>query len=260
MADKVKVDVPIPDVKGINKYEVSLAIADMLKKGRNYFGSAGASLTHHVNNPDYDSEFKRKLVSTGMEGERSTSNVLRKWIADKPTAVLLDSVHIKGFGKEEIDEETGTVEGGDTDHVLIIGSNVILIDTKRWKSRRSYSIGPKGTVLRSNKYFGGGKVRAKQAKFLWKQYLHSSAKVSSIVCINSEKIFVKMDVNWKKAGFQLRTIEDLTNTLDYRYEKFDDKDKEVINSTLVAQIAMCCIKPFDAYTRVFDMDAISDFK
>lgn len=256
----VKIDTPIPNANGINKYEISLVVAKMLEKGRRYFGSAGASLSHHVNNPDYSSEFKSKLVKSGLEGERSTSKILREWIADKPNAVLLDSVHIKGIGKEEIDEETGTVEGGDTDHVLIIGDNVILIDTKRWKSRRAYSLNPKGLVLRQGKTFGGGRVHAKQAKYLWKQYLHKSAKVSSIVVINSEKVFVHIDANWKKAGFQLRTIADLTDTLDYRYKQFEENDKNRINSTIVSQAVVCCIKPFEPYSRVFDMDKIANFK
>lgn len=256
----VIVDPPSENINGVKKHEISLSIAKMLEKGRQYFGSSGASLTHHVNNPDYKSEFKRKLVNTGMEGERSTSSVIKEWIKDKPAAVLLDSVHIKGFGKEEIDEETGTVEGGDTDHILVIGTHVILIDTKRWKSKRSYSISPKGKVLRSGKYFGGGNVRAKQAKYMWKKYLDKNAKVSSIVCINSEKVFSKIDGNSKKAGFQLVTIENLTKTLDWRYDKISEYDKTHINSTIISQISMCCIKPFNAYTRIFDMDSIKDFK
>lgn len=254
------VDPPAENINGVNKHEISLSIAKMLENGRDYFGSSGASLTHHANNPDYDSAFKKKIVTTGMEGERSTTKALKEWIKDKETAILLDSVHIKGFGKEEIDEETGTVEGGDTDHILIIGSNVILIDTKRWKSKRAYSVSPKGQILRSGKYFSGGKVRAKQAKYMWKKYLHNSAKVSSIVCINSEKVFAKVDQNSKKAGFQLVTIENLFKTLDWRYERMSEYDKTHINSTLVSQIAMCCIKPFDAYKRVFDMDKIDKFK
>lgn len=255
------VDTPYPDVKGVNKYEVSLGIASMLKKGRQYFGSAGASLSHHVNNPDYTSEFKAKVVSIGFEGERSTTLILKEWLKDKPTAILLDSVHIKGMGKEEIDEETGMVEGGDTDHVLIVGSNVILIDTKRWRAGWMYSVNPKGKVIRGKQEFAGGRnLHAKQAKYMWKQYLHESAKVSSIVVINSKDVKVRRDANWKKQAYRLTTIQDLLNDLDYRYERFDEIDKTNINSTLVTQVAMCCIKPYDAYTKVFDMNAIKDFK
>lgn len=260
----ITIQPPVPDVKGV-KHQVSLKIAVMLEKGRRYFGSAGASLTHHANNPDYDSEFKRKLTTLGLEGERNTSQKLQKWIKNKPNAVLVDSVHVKGVGKEIIDPESGTVEGGDTDHVLIIGDHVILIDSKRWQSKRSYSINNKGSILKSSgkgkpgRTFGGSHVNAKSAKYLWKQYLHNSAKVHSVVCINAEKVYVKMDANWKKQGFRLLTIEKLFDHLDYIYENSDKKDQEQINSTLVSQIVVSCIKPFDAYTRVFD-ESIKDFK
>lgn len=264
MSKEVTVTHPLPDIRGV-KESVALRIAQMLKQGRRYFGSAGASLTHHANNPDYDSEFKTKLTKLGLAGERNTSEKIQQWIKDKPNAVLIDSVHVKGIGKETIDPESGTVEGGDTDHVLIFGNHVVLIDSKRWQSKRSYSVSPKGGILKSGgkgkpgKSFGGSHVNAKAAKYLWKQYLHRSAKVHSVVCINAEKVYVKMDANWKKQGYRLLTIEKLFDHLDYIYDHADDKDKTEINSTLVSQIVVSCIKPFDAYTRVFD-ESIKDFK
>lgn len=250
---------PVPGVRGV-KDSVALKISEMLIKGVRYFGSAGASLTHHVNNPDYDSVFRQSAVRTGMEGERSTSNILRQWMKNKPSVVLIDSVHIRGIGKETIDKETGIIEGGDTDHILIIGNEVILIDTKRWKQKRKYSINSKGTVLRSGKSFSGGRIHAKQAKFLWKNYLHPSANVSSIVCINSEKVFVQYDANWRKQPYRLIAVDKLIETLDYKYEKMSPEEKNKINSTIIAQIAVSCIKPFDGYERVFNMNTLKDFK
>ena len=250
---------PVPGANGV-KDIVAEKIEKMLKNGVRYFGSAGASLTHHVNNPDYDSNFQKDAVRTGMEGERSTSSIIRKWMLDKPSAVLLDSVHIRGVGKETVDEETGILEGGDTDHILVIGNEIILIDTKRWKSRRKYSISDKGSVLRSGRNFGGGRIHAKQAKFLWKKYLHPSAKINSIVCINSENVFVQYDTNWKKQPFRLITVEKLIETLNHKYEKISHEDKTRINSTIVSQIVVCCIKPYDGYERVFNMNTLKDFR
>lgn len=265
MNNKISVTPPIPDVNGV-KHEIALKIFEMLKQGRRYFGSSGASLSHHANNPDYDSEFKRKLTSSGLEGERNTSKRIKEWMNDKPNAVLIDSVHIKGMGTESIDPESGTVDGGDTDHILILGSLVILIDSKRWKSRKVYSVSDKGAVLRQVKKdgramsFGGSRVNAKAAKFLWKKYLHRSAKISSVVCVNAEKVFVKKDANWKKQSFRLLTIEDLIGHLDYIYEKTDIENRTTINSTLISQIAVCCIKPFDPYSRLGDKDRLKNFK
>ena len=248
---------PDNEIYGVNP-QVAEKIQEMLHKGRRYFGSAGASLTHHVNNPEHESDFRLPLVRSGMEGERSTSYSIRKWMEDKDDVVLIDSVHIKGMGKEYIDEETGVAEGGDTDHVLIIGNNVIIIDTKRWKSKRKYSISNKNTVLRQGRSFGGGNVSTREAKHLWRQYVGKKVGVSGIVVINQEKIFVVYDNNWKKAPFRLVTIENLYETLDYQYELIQHKG--FINSSLVSQVVVCAIKPYDSMKRVFDMEKIKDFK
>lgn len=252
----------IPPKIGVNgvKNTVSRKIADMLTNGTRYFGSAGASLTHHVSNPDYTSEFKRKVVEIGMEGERSTSLIIQRWMEDKPNAVLADSVHVRGAGKETVDKESGLIEGGDTDHVLILGDTVVLIDSKRWKNYKKYSINDKGVVLRGGRMFGGSHVHATQAKFLWKKYLDDSARIRSIVCINSHHVFVLYDKNWRKQQFRLITVENLVENLDRIYQKLSDQQKNSINSTLVSQVVVCCIKPYDGYERVFNMDTLKNFK
>lgn len=255
---EIKVIPPKELIEGVRP-EAASKVEEMLIKGRRYFGSAGASLTHQLSNPDYEAEFKAGVVRVGMEGERSTSKRIRTWMEDKPNAVLIDSAHIKGFGKEEITED-GIVNGGDTDHILIIGNQVILIDTKRWKSKRAYSVGDKGQVLRQKKNFPGGRVNAAGARSMWRKYLDDTAKVSSIICINAPKVFVRIDANWKKQPYRLITIEKLEEQLDYRYHRMTHEDKVTINSTLIAQTAVSSIKPFDGYTRVFNMDTLNKFK
>ena len=97
-----------------------------VEQGRRYFGSSGASLTHQVSNPIYkDCGINPALAQAGIEGEHKTTKLLKEWIKTMPNAVLIDSVHIKGAGKEEVDEETGTMNAGDTDHVVIIGKMVL---------------------------------------------------------------------------------------------------------------------------------------
>lgn len=260
MDGKATIDPPIPGVPGV-KDEVAWKVAGMLHRGTRYFGSSGASLSHHANNPDYKSEFKQKVVELGLEGERSTTLLLKRWMAKHPNAVLLDSVHIRGMGKEEIDEETGMVEGGDTDHVLLLGNQAILIDTKRWKRNWRYSINEKGQVLRGRMGFAGGRrLHAKAAKHLWRGYLHPSAQVSSVVCINAPGVTVTRNRNWYRQSYRLVEADLLFAHLDEMCEKMPPEDLTHINSTLVAQIAVCCIKPFDPYTRVFDMDALKRFR
>lgn len=250
---------PLSNLAGVDS-KVGLKIYDMLVKGRRYFGSAGASLTWHVNDPNFNSAFSRQHVQSGLSAERSTSLRLQNWIKDKPNAVLADSVHIVGAGTEYVDEETGLKEGGDTDHVLILGNTVVLVDTKRWKSRRKYAISSKGTVLRQGRSFSGGQVHAKQAKFLWQKYLGKSAKIYSFICINADKVFVVYDDNWKRQVFRLITIEQLENSLNRLYERLSAYDKTHINSSFVAQVALCCVKPYDGFKKLFGEDTLKDFR
>jgi hypothetical protein len=258
--EDIVVDPPHETIDGVRP-EVAKKIAAMLEQGRRYFGSSGASLTHQAFNPEYINKgIKPELAKIGLEGERDTTSFLKRWMKDKPGAVLIDSVHIRGYGKEEVDEETGMIEGGDTDHVLIIGSEVILIDTKRWKSKRNYSVGDNGEVLRTNKPFPGGNVHMRQAIQLWLKYLDEEALITGIVCINTDETQVFRNRNWFTKPYRLVELARFQELLDQKWGMISDYDKTHINSTLVAQAAVGAVKPFDAYTRVFHMPALKEFK
>jgi len=261
MAQEVAVIPPKGSIDGV-KPQVALKVFEMLKSGRRYFGSAGASLTHLASNPDYKvpEGFDRGSSRIGLEGERETSAFLQKWIADKPNAVLIDSVHIRGAGQEEIDEETGLIEGGDTDHILLIGSEVLLIDTKRWKKKTSYEVSDEGTVLRAKKSFPGGNVRAAAAMHLWLDHLDYDAKITTFICINTPEISVWRNRAWYQQPFRLVEIERFGELLDAKYEKIAQEDRETINSTLVSQVVVGAVKPYDEYERVFAMDALKAFQ
>ena len=256
----VIVDPPHPKLGGV-KFEVAMKIAEMLKAGRRYFGSSGASLSHQAFNPEYVNKgIKPELAKIGLEGERDTTTLLKRWIKDKPGAVLVDSVHIRGWGKEEVDEETGMIEGGDTDHIILIGSEVILVDTKRWKSKRNYSVGDNGEALRTNKPFPGGNLHMTQAIHMWLDYLHEDASITGIVCINSEETVVFRNRNWYTKSYRLVELDRFIELLDEKWKLISDYDKAHINSTLVSQVVVGCVKPFDPYDRVFDSKALQAFK
>lgn len=260
MNDEIIVDPPARNIEGV-KYEVAVKIQKMLENGRRYFGSSGASLTHQAFNPEYiDKGIKPELAKIGLEGERDTTTFLKRWMKDKPGVVLVDSVHIRGWGKEEVDEETGIIDGGDTDHVMLIGSEVILIDTKRWKSKRNYTVSEKGVALRTNQEFPGGKLNMNQAIHMWLNFLHEDASVTGIVCINTEEINVFRNRNWYQQSFRLVELERFEELLNEKWKLIEDYDKTHINSTLVSQVALNAVKPFDEYTKVFDMNTLRDFK
>jgi len=258
---QVAVIPPKGNIEGVRP-AVASKVFELLKSGRRYFGSAGASLTHLASNPDYEMPegMERGSARIGLEGERETSAFLQKWIKDKPNAVLIDSVHIRGWGQEEIDEETGVIEGGDTDHILLIGSEVLLIDTKRWKKKTSYQVADDGTVTRSQKAFPGGNVRATAAMHMWLDYLDVDAKVTTFICINTPEITVFRNRNWYQQPYRLVEIDRFEELLNAKYEKIAEEDRETINSTLVAQVVVGAVKPYDEYQRVFAMDALKAFK
>lgn len=254
------VDPPYPGVNGV-KDEVAFKVAEMLKNGRRYFGSSAASLSHQAFNPEYvDKGINPTLAKIGLEGERDTTTVLKRWIKDKPGAILVDSVHIRGWGKEDVDPETGIIDGGDTDHVILIGSEVILIDTKRWKKKSNYSVGDNGQALRANKEFPGGNLHMTQAIHLWLDYLHEDASITGIVVINSEDTVVFRNRNWYTKPYRLVEIGRFIELLDEKWKMISDYDKTHINSTLVSQVVMGAVKPYDPYTRVFHESALKNFK
>lgn len=235
------------DERGDNTEKQLDVVEKVLKKGRRTFGSSGASLTHQISNPAYeDKGIEKGLAEVGLDGEHKTSKMLREWALDKPNVVLVDSVHIKGMGAEEVNEETGTLEGGDTDHVLIIGRFVILIDSKNWKKKRKYNVSENGEVLRSNKPFPGGKVSTRQALFLWKKHLGPyNPMFNSIINITSEEVWVTRDRNWWQQSFKVVSQDTFIEFLDKVWDAIPEDQKKVIDVNLVTAVVTHTIKPYD---------------
>lgn len=251
---------PQKEIEGV-KYEVALQLMKMVENGTRYFGSSGASLTHQVSNPDYINKgIDSTLAKIGLEGEREDTEILKKWMADKPNVILVDSVHIRGYGKEEIDEETGIIEGGDTDHILIIGKEVVLIDTKRWRKKSAYEVADNGEVLRSKKSFPGGNVHMKQAVQMWVDYLEAGTLITGIVHINAEDAIVFRNKNWYRKNYRLVELNRFTELLDEKWNVISDYNKSHIDMTIVSQIALNAVKPYDDRSSVFNMDSIADFR
>ena len=211
----------------------------LLAGGRRYFGSAGASLTRLLDSPEHVNGFGRSVVQVGLDAERSTSQLIRGWMADKPDVVLCDSVHVRGYGGGDGD--------GDTDHVLVCGRSVLLVDTKRWKSRRKYSFSESGEVLRSGRSFAGGRLGMRGALGIWRKHMPGCG-VDGVVCVNSERVFVVYDRAWKRQPFRLVTVERLVEQLDYWHGR---ADRGRIECDVVARVAAMCVKPYDAVRALF---------
>lgn len=259
---------PENDIPGVKK-QVAAKIREMLVKGRRHFGSAGASLTHQLHNPELrgTAGFKPQLVEAGLTGERETSLIIREVMEKYPNAVLCDSVHIRG--SENNDElsagpEDGEIEdngfyddGKDTDHVLIIGDHVFIIDSKRWRKKARYTVNDKYQVLRNNKPFPGGNVRASAAKYLWKEYLHDPVSVSSLVVVNNEEVSTFRNKAWFKSPFKLVDIGRFDDLLEKEVKKL--KPGSHIRTDLVSQVALSCIAPYDPYKEFLKSTGHNDF-
>lgn len=270
MSKDIRIEEPLDYINGVTP-EAAQAIKRMLERGVRYFGSAGASLTWQAYGDNKGEAFNPELAKIGLEGERDSSKFLQEWIKDKPNCVLIDSVHINMDYKkmadideddepnEEIDEETGLVDGKDTDHILLMGSEVLLIDTKKWKKKSRYQVSQNGRVLRNGKEFSGSKIRMKNAVYIWHRFLSGSFKILGVVLINSEEVKVQRDHNWfRQPAFRVVEMSRMEEFLNKKWEKLEPEDKEHINTTLVAQAALSAIKPYDLYEAKFNKKTISE--
>lgn len=259
------IEPPLKNIEGV-KDSVAEKIVIMLKKGRRYFGSSGAAMTHQASSPELEGRenLNREVAKDYLEAEHETTDFLKKWIKDKPNAVLVDSVRIPDWDGDPdapIDEEFGIFEGGDTDHILLIGNEVILIDTRRWKKKKNYSVDDDGEPLMTNKPFPGREVTIKDAIYSWLDYFEEEdASITGMVCINNEETTVLRNKNWFTQVYRLVELDRFEELLDKKWEEIEDEEKNRINSTLVAQSVVQCIKPFDVYSKVFDMDSLRSFK
>lgn len=236
------------------KDEMLKVTASFLKKGRRYFGKAAVGLQNQLDDPKYkDYNIKSKLIEAGISGEKKTSLLLREWIADKKDCVLIDSISLPLNDMEpEEDGEEGQLDLGDTDHLLIIGNNIIVIDSKNWKSKTTYQFNEHGDILRGKKPFPGNRPRIKQCKYLWNTFYNDVdiEDVKAYVCISSPDPFIVRDRNWWRFGFKLVNQETLIYFLNKMYEE-DIKEKGFIRVELVAKALTGLNNPYNKYKEKF---------
>lgn len=259
--EDIQIDPPLKNIEGV-KHSIALRIEKMLKAGRRYFGSSGAAMTHQAFNPEYaEKGVQPNKAKEYLDGERDTTTFLKQWIEDKPGVVMVDSIRVPDWDKDEVvNEDTGIIDGGDTDHILLVGTEVIIMDTKRWPKKKNYSVNNDGDALMTNKPFAGGQVTMKESIHKWLNYLDEDAFVTGIVYINSEDVSVLRNRNWYTQDYRLVELKRFEELLNEKWKMIEDYDKTHINSTLVSQVVVSCIKPFDTYAKVFDMKTLAKFR
>lgn len=217
--------------------EAFYVLRELVMAGRQVFGVPGASLTWGIEGSDAGD------VSAGIEGEKKTAAVLRDWITQHPTAMLVHSAAWPG-------------STGDTDHILILGHHVWLIDSKRWKAGRKYSVTPTGTIKRGTVDFPEGKVKIVPAMRAWREVFGKGIKLAGVVCIAQDKVFVPYDKNWHSAPYRLVTVESLTTFFDEAFAKISDDHKDVVHIGVLSTVVARAMKPRDPRAGLINADAL----
>lgn len=204
-------------------------------KGNKVFGIAGASLTWGING------VKGASSMIGINGENETAELLKQLTEEINGIYIFNSIMWPN-------------SKGDTDHVLVYKNRVIIIDSKRWKSVRKYAISASGFVLRGTVPFPEGKVKMLHALNKWRAAL-PNFKISGIVCIAQEKVFVTRDRNWYRAPYRLVEKEKLKEFIlsELNPEKHS---QEPDNYALLAYLASLVVKPRNLRSEIINPNGL----
>lgn len=200
------------------------------------FGTPAASLSWGIDGSIGDE------VKAGIEGEKMVAKTLVPFMEAHPKAFLFHSV-----------EWPGSV--GDTDHMLVMGNTVFIIDAKRWKASRKYSVTAKGSVMRGTVRFDEGNVKMLPAMSTWSKTLPRGVKITGLVCIAQEKVFVPYDANWKKSPYKLVTNEKFLELLEFFVSK-RGLDDETPDPKVLATIMRGVVKERNRRNEIINTSAV----
>lgn len=208
-----------------------------LKAGKKTFGVPAASLSWGI-----DGSMVKASLLPGSEGERQTAKMLDRIAAKTPGMFVFHSL-------------SWPESNGDTDHIVVWKDMIIVIDTKRWKSSRKYSVTAKGGILRGTVAFSEGRVKIGYALQAWRKRLPNKPRVYGIVCIAQEKVWVARDKNWGKAPFRLIEIEKLEQQLEYMLKNHKAKIDRTQVTTL-SYLAKLLVKPRNVLEEIINKEAL----
>jgi len=225
------------DFKPDYLYNSNEEIKTLLRSGQKVFGVPASSLTWGI-----DGNRMKASLAPGIEGEKHTAKIIDKFAADTPGVFVFHSL-------------SWPESNGDTDHILVYKDLVVVIDSKRWKAQRKYSVTEKGAIKRGTVYFPQGRVKIGYALKSWRKKTPKDVKVMGIVCIAQEKVFVTRDKNWYKSPYRLVESEKLVEQLRYMIENHKPKTEGVSGSMLV-YFARLLVKPRSILEELFNKEAL----
>lgn len=198
----------------------------MLESGTKIFGEPGASLTWGIGG------HKNISTSLGESGEKETGEILNQYVQNTDNAYVCHSVK-------------STLTQGDIDHVLIQDNVIVMIDSKKWKGARKYSIGDKYNIVRGRVSFPEGYVKAGETRAKMQEKFPNN-KVRSVICIAQTKVFVVKNANWYKAPYRLIELEKLDEFLQQNLEK----SSRQTDFNVVKHFASMCVTADNIRDRV----------
>lgn len=220
-------------------------VKQALEAGQRHFGVPAANIA--------DSDFVNTKDRAGV-AEALTSQHILNWIESRQldNVALIDSVNVPGLHDDK-----------DTDHALIAGSTVVLIDSKAFTPGYYYKLQDRGGN------FGGGAKILKQAIIpgeaiadrrgyaehcylstdallgIWRRYLIAEANIFGMVYINSDNIRVERNREWFDCPFPVVSRESIYTYLDRLYEHVKREKNEagenigtMLNAELIAQVVV----------------------
>lgn len=230
-----------PEIVPDYLYENKKTIPALFMGDEKVFGVPGASLTWGIGGLR-----NTGVITAGKEGEIQTGKLLAE-LADE-----IDGLYV--FHSLRWPESNG-----DTDHIIVYKDLVIVIDTKRWKGSRKYSITAKGEIKRGTVAFPEGKVKIGYALKSWRKKLVNT-KVLGIVAIAQEKVFVVRDKNWYAAPYRLVEAEKLKENIIYTIKKHVPSHTPQQNQNTLYNLASFLVKPRDPRAGLIQGTTENPFK
>lgn len=204
-------------------------VKKILQDGNKVLGTPAASLTWGING----NRMLPQLLA-GKDGEEQTAVLLNKLANEIPEMFVFHSL----AWPESL---------GDTDHVIAYGNLILVIDSKRWKGSRKYSVTAKGEILRGTVPFPSGKVKIRYALNVWRKKLVGT-KVFGVVTVAQEKVFVVRDKNWFRAPYSLVENERLEEYIRSMVAKYPAKGK--VSGKLLITLGLLLVKPRDRRSEI----------
>lgn len=217
-------------------YSDNASVIAELQAGKKTFGSPAASLTWGI-----DGNRMKASLRPGIDGEKQVASILDSWVKETPGAFVFHSL-------------SWPDSNGDTDHIVVYKDIVIVVDAKRWKSQRKYSVTDKGNVKRGTVAFKSGQVKIRWALNAWRRKIPNDVKVFGIVCIAQEKVFVSRDKNWYKSSYRLVEAEKLKEQLNYIVQNNESKTGKV-SGQLLLYFARLLVKPRNVLDEILNKEA-----